>query len=103
MKVEDRKLAGLAEEALREMGLSFIKNQGRNVTEFEVRSPCRFLVTVENLAREQISFMALRKKVRVESAVETKPLIGAPEPEERLQEHYEAFFDSLRAKLPGGT
>ncbi|HME18395.1 MAG TPA: hypothetical protein VKF15_01510 [Nitrososphaerales archaeon] len=99
IKMEDRRLAGLAEQALNELGLSFIKNQGRNVTEFEVRSPCRFLVTVENAAREQVGFM-FRRKVRIESLVEVKPLIGSPEPEARLQENYRAFLGRLRGKLP---
>jgi len=99
VRMEDRKLAALAEDALRELGFAFIKNQGRNVTEFEIRAPCRFLITVENMAREQFALF-FRRKPAIESAVETKPLIGSPEPEERLQESYRAFFEKLRAKLP---
>jgi hypothetical protein len=102
VKMEDRKLAAIAEEALKEMGLSYIKNQGLNVTEFEVRAPRRYLVTVDNLAREHVGLF-FRRKVKVDSAVEAKPLIGSPEPEAVLKEQYDEFFDRLREKLPEGA
>ncbi|MGD0395404.1 MAG: hypothetical protein ABSB26_00655 [Nitrososphaerales archaeon] len=98
VRMEDRKLAGCVQQSLEDLGFSFIKNQGRSLTEFEVRRPCHFIVTVENLAREQFGY-PFRSPIRVESAIEVKPLIGSPEPENRLRETYSALFNHLRGKL----
>ncbi len=100
IKMSDRKLAVLVEESLNGLGFSFIRNQGRNVTEFEVRAPCHFVVSVENLARERVGY-PFRSGVSVESAIEVKRLIGSPDPEEALREHSSAFVRELKRKLPG--
>ena len=97
--VEAGMLASLSEQVLRDLGYAFIKNQGQNMTEFEVREPLHFLIFVENLAHAQVGF-PFRKRMRIESSLELRPLIGSPEPEEKLHESYEAFFDRLQGKLP---
>jgi len=97
--MEDRKVAGLVEQSLQRLGFTFIKNQGLNITEFEVRSPCHFIVSVENLTREQFSLL-LRSPIRVESAVEIKRLIGSHDPESELKERVGALVGELRRSLP---
>ena len=95
----DRKLAALVQETLNGLSFSHFKNQGRNVTEFQVSSPCPFIVTVENLSRWQIGF-PFRSRARVESALELRRLIGSGDTEERLRTHASVFLQDLRKRLP---
>ncbi len=99
IRMDDRKLADSVELSLKNLGYSYYKNQGRNVTEFEVHSPCHMIVSVENLAREQFGF-PFRSPVRIESAIELRRTIGASEPEERTRQCSAAFVNDLRSSLP---
>ena len=97
--MDDRKLAGVVEQCLKNLGFAFIKNQGMKVTEFEVQSPCHFIVSIENTTRGQLSFL-VRSPIRVEAAIEVRRLIGSHDPETRLQECASAVAAELRKKLP---
>ncbi len=97
-KVADRTLAERLEASLKKLGFSYLKNQGRNVTEFEVQAPCHFLVTVENEAREQIGY-PFRSRVKVESAIDFKRTIGAKEPGSELKQHISAVVEDLCSDL----
>jgi len=100
-RVDYRNLAERVEAGLRKLGFTYLKNQGRNVTEFEVQTPCHFLVAVENLAREQLGF-PLRSRVRVESAIDFKRTIGASEPGSQLKERISALVNDICSDLPDG-
>ena len=101
VSVSDRSLAERAESGLKKLGFAYLKNQGRNVTEFDVQSPCHFLVTVENMTRGQFGF-PLRSRVKVESAIEFKRTIGAKESGSELKARISALVDYLCADLPDG-
>lgn len=94
-----RMLSERVEGVLKKLGFSYLKNQGRNQTEFVVQSPCHLNVTVENLTREQIGF-PLRSRVKVESAVELRRAIEAREPESELRRCATALVRELQPELP---
>lgn len=98
-KIDDTRLAEAVEASLRKLGFSYLKNQGRNVTEFEVRSPCHFIMTVENLTRAQFGF-PLRSHVKVQSAIEFKRTIGAKETGPELAQSVSALVQDLCSDLP---
>ena len=98
-RTDDRSLAERVEASLRKLGFSYLKNQGRNVTEFEVQAPCHFLVTVENLARLQLGY-PLRSRVKVESAIDFKPTIGATEPGPEPKQRVSALVECICSDLP---
>lgn len=75
-RMDHQKLSEILEVSLKKLGYSYIKNQGVGFTEFEIRSPCQFLATVEDLRRERPSFL-VRSPVVIESAVELRRLVGA--------------------------
>ena len=97
--MSDRTLSRYVEEALAKSRFTFLKGQALNVTEYEVTFPHRFLVTVENLAREQLS-LGFRSPVRVESSIEVKRKIGAREPEQELRRTVAEFLAALRETIP---
>jgi hypothetical protein len=98
-RMDNRKLAEILETSLKKLGYSYIKNQGRSVTEFEVRSPCQFLAAVEDLTRQRLSFL-VRSPVVVESAVELRRLVGATGPPAELSACASALARELRSALP---
>jgi len=99
VKLSDRKLSERVEGALKKLGFTYLRNQGRNVTEFVVQSPCHFNVTVENLTREQIGF-PLRSRIRVESAVELRRAIEARDPDSELRRCATSLVQELQPELP---
>jgi hypothetical protein len=98
-RLDHWKLSERMEEALKKLGFSYLKNQGRNVTEFMVQSPCHLNVTVENLTRDQIGF-PFRSRIRVESAVEFRRAIEARESEPDLRRCATALIGELQSELP---
>lgn len=92
-------MAEILESSLKRLGFSYIKNQGRNVTEFEVRSPCRFIASVESVTGQKLSFLIPRSGV-LESAVELRRLIGSNESEASLSACVSALVRELRSALP---
>ena len=99
LKISPGKLAVLLEESLTAMGYAFIKNIGLNVTEFEVQRPARFILAVENQTREQIGY-PFRSRIKVESALEWKRLIGSNEPDGRISASVSAILKDLGPRLP---
>lgn len=98
-RVDDGRLAARVETGLKKLGYTYLKNQGRNVTEFDVQTPCHFLVTVENQARERVGLL-LRSRVRVESALELKRTVGARETGAELRPRISALVEVLCSDLP---
>ena len=99
IRMGDRELAESVERSLENLGFDFIKNQGLNVSEFEVHSPCHFIVSVENLSRQRFTFL-LRSGVRIESAIEIKRLVGSDDSESKLRGCSAALVEDLRRNLP---
>ncbi len=99
VKTDYRRLSERVEKALKKLGYSYLKNQGRNVTEFVVQSPCHFNMTIENQPRQQIGFL-IRSGMKVESAVELRRTIGAKEPESELRRCATALVQELQSELP---
>lgn len=98
--LDDWTLSESVGQTLKGLGFVYRKNQGRNVTEFEVVDPCHFLVTVENLTRKQMGF-PLRSPIKVESAIEVRRTIGVREPESELKSCVSRFVSALRACISG--
>ncbi|MGD0476594.1 MAG: hypothetical protein ABSB29_00315 [Nitrososphaerales archaeon] len=98
-RLDHEKLVESVVVTLTKLGYTYARNQGRYVTEFEVRSPSHFGVVVEDLTRTQFGY-PLRGRVRVESAVELRRTIGAADDEEELRRHVATFAEELRAALP---
>ena len=69
------------------------------MTEFEVTSPRRMLIRVEDLSRKQFGF-PIRSQLRLESAIEIMGVVGAPEPESKLRECASALAEKLHSSLP---
>jgi hypothetical protein len=87
------------QETLAKLGYTFRRSEGNFLTEFEVMTPCRMLITVEDITHEQIGY-PLRSRIRVESAIEVRRLIPSTESADLLRRHASAFVASLRARLP---
>ena len=99
MKLDHARLAERVEAALKKLGFSYFKNQGRNVTEFMVQSPCHLNVTVENLSRQKIGY-PFRRGLNVESAVEMRRPIETREPEPELKRWAATLVQELQPELP---
>lgn len=98
-RVDDKSLVERVESSLRRLGFSYIKNQGRNTTGLEVQSPCHFIVAVENLARPQVGY-PLRRRVRVESAIQLGRTLGTNEAESEVKLGISALVRDLCSDLP---
>lgn len=96
---ERAQVAVSVEAALRTLRCSYIKNQGRSVTEFVVSQPCHLNITVEDLTRARSS-LVLRRGLNVESSIEVRRSIGAPEGGRIVRETSEALARELRAEVP---
>jgi len=81
--------------ALSDLGFTYLKNESSRITEFEVQTPCKFRVLVEDPAGERSTF-GLRTVKGDESAIELWRYIGATEPEEVLKTSVNAFLNKLR-------
>jgi hypothetical protein len=92
-------LAFHVQETIEKLGFSYRKNMGRSIIEFEISSPCRMFVTIEDLTREQLGY-PFRSRLRVESAIELQRLIPSTGSEEELRKHASAFVRGLRDSLP---
>ena len=92
-------LENLVSETMKELGFVCRRNQGLGVAEFEVVSPCGFLVRVEDLTGERMGF-PLRSRLKVESAITVNRLLGAKEPESEVGHRVSEFLTALRAAAP---
>jgi hypothetical protein len=99
IRLDSGKLTAIVEESLRELNFAYLKNEGRNVTQFEVQTPCHLIVSVENVTREQLTFL-IRPHLRVESALELRPMVGVREPEPDRPRCQSALVRVLRSHLP---
>ncbi len=97
--VHAARLADVAEQSLKTLGYSYITNKASTLVEYEVRSPCHFLVTIEDLTRRQWGY-PFRSGVKVESAIEVKPLVGAPESVDVSRKYAADFIALLRKSFP---
>jgi hypothetical protein len=93
------RLAEILEASLKNLGYSYIKNQGRDITEFEVRSPCRFVASVESLTSQRPTFLIPRSAV-TESAIELRRLIDSKRSEAEPSACVSALVRELRSALP---
>ena len=96
------RLSAKVEDVLKQISYSHFRNQGQNVTEFEVRSPCRVLVTIENLTRDQVGF-PFRSRTRVESAFEVRRLVGSQETDDTLLPCANTLVREIVKSLPSGS
>jgi hypothetical protein len=99
VRLDSGRLAAIVEESLRELNFVYLKNMGRNMTQFELQAPCHLIVSVENTTREQLTFL-IRPPLRVESALELRPMVGVREPEPDLLRCQSALVRVLRSHLP---
>jgi len=97
--INSEELERLVAETLKKLGFVTRINRGHAVTEFEVVSPCDFLVRVEDTTRERLGF-GVRSKIKVESAIELYPTVGSPDPREEVERHVAEFLTALRAAVP---
>ena len=98
-RMDHLRLAEILEASLKNLGYSYIKNQGREITEFEVRSPCQFVASVENLVSQRPTFLIPRSAV-TESAIELRRLVDSKGPEAELSACVSALVRDLRSALP---
>ncbi len=95
--------AGLLEklvgETLKELGFVCRRNRGLGVAEFEVVSPCEFLVRVEDLTTERMGY-PLRSRVKIESAIVVNRTVGSKAPESEVGRRVTEFLTALRASAP---
>lgn len=98
-RLEHRELASIAEKGLRGLGFTFLKNGGGNVIEFEVQSPCRCIVSVQNLTRVA-PFLPFIPRKKVESMIEIRRLIGGGEREDALSKVAESIVGALSPDVP---
>jgi len=97
--INPEELERLVGETLKKLGFAARLNRGRGVTEFEVVSPCNFLVRVEDITRERLSF-GFRSRIKVESAIELYPTVGSRDPKEEVERRASEFLTALRAVVP---
>ena len=93
------RLADRVEEALKNLGFTYIKNGGHTVTEFVVDSPCHFMVTIEDRTRQHVGLL-FRSRLKVESLVELRPTIGAGESTAELIRCATPLVRELEPELP---
>ena len=91
-------LASRVQEAMSRLGFVFLKNESEHVTEFEVRSPCQFLVVVEDVSGP--SSKRPRNPKKGESALDLKPLIGSSSTTEEVKRCADAMAKEIRSLLP---
>jgi hypothetical protein len=98
-KLDHRRLAELAEGGLRELGFVFLKNGGGDVIEFEVRSPFRFIVSVQDMTQVRLGFpfIAMRK---VQSMIEIRPVVGGEQRGDVLLHTAESIAEALSPSIP---
>ena len=98
-RLEYGELVRCVRRSLGELGYPYLKNETKRNTEFEIESPCRFRVLVENCTREGTSRFLLSSDQN-ESAIELWRQIGADEPDDLLKRHVGSFLQKLSATLP---
>lgn len=98
-KMDHLQLAEILEASLKNLGYSYLKNQGRDFTEFEVQLPCQFMATVESLTRPRLTFLLPRSAV-AESAIELRRVIGSKGPAAEPSTCASALVRELRSALP---
>lgn len=98
-KIDHRTLAEITEKGLRGIGFTFLKNGGGDVFEFEVQSPCQFIVSVQNTTRVRMVVPFIARTSR-ESLIEIRPLIGGERPGVVLSKAAESVVAALSTDIP---
>jgi predicted Fe-S protein YdhL (DUF1289 family) len=98
-KFEYAELVKFVRKTLGELGYAYLKNETKRITEFEIESPCRFRVLVEDCTREGTGRLSLGSD-KTESAIELWKQIAADEPDDVLERHVDSFLRKLMATLP---
>jgi len=98
-KVGYRKLVRHVEQSLKSLGFSFLRNETRLLTEFEVITPSHFRVVLEDNSRYDYTFGVIRTH-RVETSLELRRDLDAPETDEDLDKNARAFMNHLTSSLP---
>lgn len=98
-RIEYSKLAARVQGTLERLGMSYLRNQGRTVTEFEVQSPCHFRIVVEQRSEESFGFPFINRGGS-ETILELRRDLDRPEPDPVLKQHASAFIRGLVAGLP---
>jgi hypothetical protein len=98
-RIEYHEFVGYVTTAVESLGYEYFKNATDRITEFEIQSPCRFRVLVEDCRGERSAFGLFRSN-RSECAIEIWRMVGAHETDDDLRRHVDAFLARLRATIP---
>ena len=98
-RIEYSKFVGCVRAVLGELGYSYYKNETRTITEFEIQSPCKFRVLVEDCRGERSAF-GLYKSRRDESAIELWRTVGVTVPDDLLRKSVDSFLEKLWVNMP---
>lgn len=98
-RIEYGKFVGLVRAVLGELGYTYFKNETRRITEFEIQSPCKFRVLVEDCRGGRSAF-GLFKSRQDESAIELWRSVGAAVPDDLLKKSVDSFLERLWATMP---
>ncbi len=92
-------LAGSAEKSLQRLGFRYLRNEARGVMEFEILSPARFRVLVEEGLNEETRYSFLASEKRV-CWIEVRRDLEGEEPDEAITRSVSSFARDLIASLP---
>jgi hypothetical protein len=84
--------------SLERQGFTYRTNVGRSLIEFEVTSPCKLLIVVEDLSEYRVGYLGGR--IRREAALEIKRMVGSTTSTEELRKHALRFVTDLVESLP---
>ncbi|MDE1852669.1 MAG: hypothetical protein KGI38_02850 [Thaumarchaeota archaeon] len=98
-RIEYPRLAAGVQDTLEELGMTYLTNHGKAVTEFEVQSPCHFRILVEEHTEESFGFPFVNRGGS-ETALELHKDLATPESDPVLRQHASAFVRGLVAALP---
>lgn len=99
VKESHRRLSALTEAALKQLGFKFIVNRGASVTEFEVRQPCKFMVTVQDASGVNFRF-PLISSTSIESVIHVKRMVGGEKDDGLLLGTAQSLAGALSAQVP---
>jgi hypothetical protein len=98
-RIEYHEFVGYVTKALERLEYKYFKNATDRITEFEIQSPCKFRVLVEDCRGERSAFGLFRSN-RSECAIELWRTVGAQESDDELRQRVNAFLAKLIATIP---
>lgn len=98
-RIEYTKMTAKVQGILDKLEMSYAKNQGEDVTEFEVKSPCHFRVVVSKHTEESFGF-PFKNRGGVETALELHRDLEALETDSVLRKQASSFVKGLVSSLP---